>query len=58
MARYGRVGFCYGTFARLTGLLLSVEPLADEVRVDSCYDGKDKADHYVQSSHLLSEMSD
>lgn len=46
------------TYARLTGLLLSIEPLADEVRVDSCYDRKDKVEYNSQSSHLLSVMSD
>lgn len=50
MARYGRVGF----YARLTGLLLSIEPLADVIGIDACYDGENKVKYNTQSSHPLS----
>lgn len=53
-ARYGRVGF----YARLTGLLLSVKPLADVVGIDACYDGENEVKYNTQLSHLLSVMSD
>lgn len=51
---YGRVGF----YARLTGLPLSIEPLADVIGIDACYDGENKVKYNTQSSHLLSVMSD
>lgn len=54
--REGR--FLLWNYARLTGLLLSIEPLADVIGIDACYDGEYEIEYNAQSTHPLSVMSD
>lgn len=42
-------------YARLTGLLLSIEPLADVIGIDACYDGEYEIEYNAQSTHPLSD---